>query len=102
MIDVTNTLLTTYEDKFSEIATGNLAKEFLYLAKLLKKEEKITMDLVELQGAFEMLMAGASVADQNTDGIITSSAGADTQDAHDMSEILPSESARENVVINVN
>lgn len=94
-------MLSTYENNFDEIATGNLANEFLYLAKMLKKEEKLTMDFVQLQGAFELIMAGASVADQNTDGIITSGA-VDSQHTQDTCELIPSESARENVVISVN
>lgn len=68
---------------------------------MLKKEENITMDLIELQGQFELIMAGASVADQTADGIVTSGA-IDSQHTQDSSEIIPSESARENVVISVN
>lgn len=102
LIDVTHTLLSVYEEKFDQIAIGALGKEFLYLVKMLHKEEKTTADIIQLQGAIELIMAGASAADQNSDEIFSLNNIGDSQRSQEVDEILPSEDAKENIVVNVN
>ncbi|XP_055857351.1 U3 small nucleolar RNA-associated protein 15 homolog [Episyrphus balteatus] len=61
LIDVGMILLDVYEDKFHEF-TGKLGKQFIQLANILQKEVALTHDLLELQGALELLVAVSSVS----------------------------------------
>lgn len=94
LIDVTNTLLSIYEDTFEQFS-GEIGRNFLSLAKMIRKEENLTMEFLQLQGSLEMIMAGASFGEET-----------ETNEEHrpttlDSSEFLPSKEARENVVISV-
>lgn len=93
LIDVANILLDVYEVNFSEF-TGEIGKQFLYLAKKLRKEEAISIDLLRLQGTLELLLAGASVADEVVlDEIDFEAKG---------SELKPSMAAKESFVVSLN
>lgn len=58
--DATHILLDVYEDDFDKF-TGEIGKSFIDLAKKLKREEELTYECLELQGALELLTAGATI-----------------------------------------
>lgn len=61
LIDVGMILLDVYENKFHEF-TGDLGRQFIQLSDTLQKEIKLTYELLELQGALELLVAVSNVA----------------------------------------
>lgn len=56
------------------------------LSKKLAEEEELTMNLLSLQGAMQMLLAGSSAGEASTD---------------DTEPLLPSTAARQNLIISV-
>lgn len=60
LIDVATILLDVYEDNFHEF-TGSLGKQFIQLADVLQKEVQLSYDLLELQGALELLVSVSSL-----------------------------------------
>lgn len=96
LIDVANTLLTAYEDKIKEF-TGDIGRSFINLSKALRKEEKITKEFLEVQGALELIMAGASITDRAND-----TATSIRKTPKKFSELNPSENARKELIIDVN
>lgn len=95
LIDVANILLTAYEDQIKEF-TGEVGRSLINLGRALKKEEQITKEFLQMQGALELIMAGASITDRAASNV----------DASDMSKsgkkLNPSESARKELIIDVN
>jgi len=87
LVVVADTLLDIYGAHLSE--TGSEACQlFVRLSKKLREEEELTEMLVSLQGAMEMLLAGSSAGDANSDD-------------NKPSPLLPSDTARQNFVISV-
>uniref|UniRef100_W8B2N6 U3 small nucleolar RNA-associated protein 15 homolog n=1 Tax=Ceratitis capitata TaxID=7213 RepID=W8B2N6_CERCA len=68
MIDVATTLLDVYAATFHEF-TGELGKDFIRLAGVLRREVKLTYDLLALQGCLELLETVAAGA-ENKDELI--------------------------------
>ncbi|KAM7348937.1 U3 small nucleolar RNA-associated protein 15 homolog [Cochliomyia hominivorax] len=66
LTDVSMILLDVYEDKINDLP-DSVRRRFLVLADSLKRETKLTYDLLELQGSLDLLMAAADVADKQDD-----------------------------------
>lgn len=96
LVDVTNTLLDVYEDTFDQF-TGELVRNFLSLQKMIRKEEQLTLEFLELQGVLDMIIAASSCGEQAED----SNAPQETIKTTDSNSLLPSESARVEPIINV-
>uniref|UniRef100_A0A1B6D9D7 U3 small nucleolar RNA-associated protein 15 homolog n=1 Tax=Clastoptera arizonana TaxID=38151 RepID=A0A1B6D9D7_9HEMI len=87
LIDVSNVLLDIYGNILQE--TGPDAHQlFMRLAKRLQEEVELTTRLVSLQGALQMILAGASVEQDVS-----------SPDAVDL--LQPSDAARQNFIISV-
>lgn len=97
LIDVANILLDVYEDQFGEF-TGPLGRSFINLSKALHREERVTRDFLQVQGALELIMSGASVSDRGTTNI----APFDINTIPKKSELVPSETAKKQLIIDVN
>ncbi|XP_055380484.1 U3 small nucleolar RNA-associated protein 15 homolog [Condylostylus longicornis] len=89
MINVANTLLDVYEDKFQDI-TSDLGRLFLDLAECLHQEVYLSLDLLELEGAFEMLISAAKVTEDKDECF---------HFTQDRSKIKQSETAKEETII---
>jgi hypothetical protein len=63
---------------------------FQRLAERLREEEKLTEELLVLQGALQLLLSGASVGDSDNVDSVTSA-----------TNIQPSQSAQSNFVVNI-
>lgn len=98
LIDVANTLLDVYEDQFNEF-TGPLGRSFINLTKALQKEERITKDFMQMQGALELIVAGANVNEHSLNETTPF-------DIHKLpkkfSEIMPSADAKKELIFDVN
>lgn len=99
LIDVSNALLSIYENTFGKFV-GNLGRDFLNLAKMIRKEEQLTKQFLQLQGAIELVMAGASAGELMSDNIIVSAS--EKNQPEKTSELTPTQAALENMVISVN
>lgn len=100
LVDVANILLDVYEDQFKEF-TGPLGRSFINLSKALHREEKITQDFLQVHGALELILSGASISEKGTASI----AELDVQQKIQLNkspELIPSESAKKQLIINVN
>lgn len=97
MIDVANILLNVYEDQFKEF-TGPLGRSFINLAKALHREEKVTKDFLQVEGALELIVSGASASERGTSNI----APLDIIKTPNKSELVPSEMAKKQLIIDVN
>uniref|UniRef100_A0A1A9WMA4 U3 small nucleolar RNA-associated protein 15 homolog n=1 Tax=Glossina brevipalpis TaxID=37001 RepID=A0A1A9WMA4_9MUSC len=64
LIDAATILLDVYDDKFNEF-TGQLIQKFLNLSDTLKRETALTYNLLELQGALELLVAASDVSNND-------------------------------------
>lgn len=91
LIDVSNCVLDVFEKDFSSL-NGEVARKFMDLAKTLKREEDLLIDCLELQGAFEMLMSGAMVAEQSSDII---------EYGRELIKLKPSSTAVEEFIVKV-
>lgn len=98
LIDVANTLLDVYEDQFNEF-TGPLGRSFINLTKALQKEERVTKDFMQLQGALELILAGANIADSTTE---TRPLDWPNKFSKKFIDLLPSEDAKKELIFNVN
>lgn len=98
LIDVANILLNVYEDKFKEF-TGPLGRSFINLAKALHREEKVTKDFLQVQGALELIVSGASVSERGTSNIAPLDINNRTPKKP---EFIPSEMAKKQLIIDVN
>lgn len=92
LIDVANALLSSYEDTFDQFS-GEIGRNFLYLRKIIRKEEELSIDFLGLQGAFELIIAGASCGEQ--------SETTPTLETKVTNDLVASASAREEPVISV-
>ena len=63
---------------------------FQRLAERLREEEKLTEELLVLQGALQLLLSGASVGDSDNVGSVAS-----------VTNIQPSQTAQSNFVVNI-
>lgn len=90
LIDVSNCVLNAYDD-FSKLS-GEVATKFMDLSKTLKREESLLFDCLKLQGAFDMLMSGAMVAEESSDII---------EYGRELNKLKPSHMAEEELVIKV-
>lgn len=97
LIDAGNTLLNVYEVQFKEF-TGPLGRSFINLSKALHREEKITKDFLQVQGALELILSGASISDHGTANI----APLDVISTPKKLELVPSASAKKQLIIDVN
>ena len=97
LIDVANILLNVYEDQFKEF-TGPLGRSFINLAKALHREENVTKDFLQVQGALELIVSGASVSERGASNI----APLDNIKTPKKSELVPSETAKKQLIIDVN
>lgn len=91
LIDVTNNLLDVFEDDFSTL-NGDVAREFIELNKTLRREENLLNDCLELNGAFELLLSGANVAEQSSDII---------EYGRELNQLKPSNTVEEDFVIRI-
>ncbi|XP_054730498.1 U3 small nucleolar RNA-associated protein 15 homolog [Anastrepha obliqua] len=66
LIDVAAALLDIYAATFHEF-TGELGKDFIRLAGVLRREINLTYDLLELQGGLELLETAAAGGESNDD-----------------------------------
>lgn len=102
LIDAVHILLNVYEAEFARF-TGEIGKQFMYLAKKLRREEEISLDFLRLQGTLELVLAGASVAEQST---MVSELNAEHTIEGDGGpeggELKPSLAAKQNFVVSVN
>lgn len=97
LIDVGNTLLDVYEHQFKEF-TGPLGRSFINLSKALRREENVTKDFLQVQGALELIISGASVSERGMANI----APLDNNRTPNKSELLPSDTAKKQLIIDVN
>lgn len=97
LIDVANTLLDVYENQFKQF-TGPIGRSFINLSKALHREEKVTRDFLQVQGALELVMSGANVGDRGTADI----APLDINRTCQKSGLVPSKSAKKQMIIDVN
>lgn len=67
---------------------------------MLRREEELTNNFLKLQGAIELVFAGATAGDQNKNTLITTASEQNHQEQ--VNELLPSEGSRQNMVISVN
>lgn len=98
LVDAANILLDVYEDSFDTFVS-KLGKEFLTLSKVLRKEEELTKRYMELEGAFDLIMAGASAGEQSSDDVIA--VASEKNQSTPNSELIPTKSAQENMIISV-
>lgn len=98
LIDVANTLLDVYEHQFHEF-TGPAGRSFINLTKALQKEERVNRDFLQMNGALELILAGANVGEIST----TESSPLDINNLpKKFTEFTPSEAAKEEVIFDVN
>lgn len=100
LIDVANILLDVYEEQFKEF-TGPLGRSFINLSKALHREEKVTKDFLQMQGALELILSGANISERASSSL----APLDVQQQNKLgksSELKPSESAKKQFIIDVN
>lgn len=97
LIDVANILLDVYESQFKEF-TGPLGRSFINLAKALHREEKVTKDFLQVEGGLELILSGASVSERG----IANIAPLDLNRTSKRTEFMPSETAKEQMIIDVN
>ncbi|KAJ6629746.1 U3 small nucleolar RNA-associated protein 15 like [Pseudolycoriella hygida] len=90
IIDIANILLDEYEQEFSTLSS-DVARKFLELNKTLKREEALLLDCLQLQGAFELLMSGANVAENMSSDYI--------EYDRDLNKLKPSNTVEEDLVI---
>lgn len=95
LIDVANVLLNVYEEQFKEF-TGPVGRSFINLAKALHREEKVTKDFLQVQGALELILSGANVSDRGTANI------APLDFSSPPKKLVPSEMAKKQLIIDVN
>lgn len=86
LIQVANVFLDVFEDS-AHLHNAEIGKMFLRLTELVRQDEKLTEDLLQLQGALNLLLAGASVGERPV-----------VSKAHNL---VPSADAQKNLVINV-
>ncbi len=91
LIDASNILIDAFEDDFSYL-DSDIAKKFLELNKALIREEELLIDCLKLQGAFDLLYAGASVAEESSDII---------QYGREQNKLKPSSTVEEEFVVRI-
>lgn len=89
-------MLNVYEEQFKEF-TGPLGRSFINLSKALHREQKVTKDFLQMQGALELILSAASISDRGAASIATFEINAPKK-----SELEPSESAKQQLIIDVN
>lgn len=100
LIDVANILLDVYEEQFKEF-TGPLGRSFINLSKALHREEKVTKDFLQMQGALELILAGANISERGSSSIAPLNVQQQSK-LGKSSELKPSESAKKQFIIDVN
>lgn len=98
LIDVVHILLDTYEAEFARF-TGEIGKQFVYLAKKLRHEEDISLEFLRLQGTLELVLAGASAAEQPT--LAVNEATRDDDEESGVGDLKPSLAAKQNFVVSL-
>lgn len=86
-----------YEDQFKEF-TGPVGRSFINLAKALHREENVTNDFLQVQGALELIMSGANISERGTTNI----APLDISRTSKKPDLVPSETAKKQLIIDVN
>lgn len=93
-----NILLDVYEQQFHEF-TGPVGRSFINLTKALQKEERVNRDFLQMNGALELILAGANVGEIST----TESSPLDINNLpKKFTEFTPSEAAKKEVIFDVN
>lgn len=88
LLDATEVLLDVYAEKVDEFSP-ELSKAFIDLANKLEVEENLTLECLNVQGAYELVIAGASIQPSDVA-------------AERMAECFqPSENANKHSIINV-
>lgn len=100
LIDVANTLLDVYEGQFKEF-TGPLGRSFINLSKALHREERVTKDFLQMQGALALILSGANLSAGGTASIASLDVQYQTQ-SNKSAKLVPSESAKKQLIIDVN
>lgn len=95
-----NILLDVYEEQFKEF-TGPLGRSFIDLSKALRREENVTKDFLQMQGALELILSGANLSAGGTASIAPLDVQQQIQ-LNKSAELIPSESAKKQLVIDVN
>lgn len=90
LIDVTHILLDVYEHTI-HLQSAEVGKIFITLAKRLREEQELGEQLAHLQGALQLLLAGASASDHINN----------TQTTPAMHNLIPSADAQKNLVVNL-
>ncbi|CAD7084700.1 unnamed protein product [Hermetia illucens] len=91
LTDAAAVLLEVYEDEFDQF-TGDIGKLFINLAKALRSEVDLTYDLLELQGALELIIGAASISENRDESI---------QFTKDTTNIRQSEKAKASSVVSL-
>lgn len=89
LIDVTNIFLDVHENSLNEFPP-EVTKMITRLGNRITEEEQLSLDLANLEGAMHLLLAGSSVAEDDSE----------IQSA--ITQLKPSEKAKQNIVIDVN
>lgn len=92
LIDATNCLLTAFEDDLSNLS-GEVAKKFLELGKTVTREQNLLFDCLGLEGAYELLFSGASVADESSNVLM--------EYGRDLNSLQPSKTVEEDFVVRI-
>lgn len=88
LLDATEVLLDVYEDKIGDFSP-ELSKAFIDLASRMEEEENLSLECLNVQGAYELILAGASIQ------------SSDIAAERNTEILIPSENANEHSIINV-
>lgn len=88
LIEVIHIFLDVYEDKI-HLQSAEITKMFITLARKLKEEQELGEQLANLQGALQLLLAGAAASEQLS---------VETTPAHNLK---PSEDAQKQLIVNL-
>lgn len=101
LIDVANTLLDVYEDQFKEF-TGPLGRSFINLSKALHREEIVTKDFLQMHGALDLILSGANVSERRIASAADPFEVQQKIHAEKSNQLKQSESAKKQLIIDVN
>ncbi|XP_044736552.1 U3 small nucleolar RNA-associated protein 15 homolog [Chrysoperla carnea] len=88
LIDVANIFIDVFEESV-HLQNAEIGKLFLRLTELVREDERLSEDLINLQGALSLLLAGASITDHVSN---------EQLETHNLT---PSANAQQNLIINI-
>lgn len=91
LIEVTNIFLDVYEDNM-HLQSAEVIKMFMALTRKVQEETELVEQLAVLQGGLQLLLAGASVTEEDTNA---------TSSKNNSHNLLPSADAQKNFVVNL-